>query len=158
MQYCKLHSDPTWPVAMAWLQTFLKEGQLTWPGDLSWPCFKNFPECRQWMSLKSQKVSARYLQPFGNGTRKTWGELLNPPPRMGLRVGAIRPPPETEPFRVRQELGLTPAPHEYLNACPTRVPFSRVTLRSVVMRQNIISTFSVYFICMLRSCLVYSLI
>ena len=30
MQSCKLHSDPTWTVAMAWLQAFLKEGQLTW--------------------------------------------------------------------------------------------------------------------------------
>ena len=34
------------------------------------------------MSLKSQKFSARHLQPFGNDTRKTWGEGASeaPPP------------------------------------------------------------------------------
>ena len=42
-QSCKLHTDPTWTVAMAWpgYDFFFKEGQLTWHGA------KNFTECLQ---------------------------------------------------------------------------------------------------------------
>ena len=71
---------------MAWLRTSLKESQLTWPGDPTWPWAKNFTECSQWMSVKSQKVSVLFLQLFGNDTRKTWGGLRSPTPRQqGLR-------------------------------------------------------------------------
>ena len=72
-QPCKFHTDPTRTVAMAWLQKKMKEDQLSWPGDLTWPWAKNFTECPLWMFAKSQKVSAPYLQLFGNGTRNTWG-------------------------------------------------------------------------------------
>ena len=74
-QSCMFHTDPTLTAAMVWLRTFLKKGQLTWPdgSDLTWPWAKNFTECLQWMSVKSQRVSALYLQSFGKGRGKISG-------------------------------------------------------------------------------------
>ena len=94
---CKFRTDLTWTVAIAWLRFFLR--RVSWP-DLTWA--KNFTECPQSTSLKSQKLSVRYLQLFGNGTRKTWGGGASeapPPPKIGLMMPhtqrniADRPPP-----------------------------------------------------------------
>ena len=86
----KFHTDPTLTAAMACLRTFLKKGQVTWPcrPDLTWPWAKNFTECPQWISVKSQKVSALYLQSFGNGRRKTsgGGTLRTSPARNRVNV------------------------------------------------------------------------
>ena len=49
MQSCKFHTAPMWTVAIALLQTSLKEGQLTWPGELAWP-----------------DLAPKYLQNVGN--------------------------------------------------------------------------------------------
>ena len=55
---------------------------LTWWPDLAWRGSKKFTECQKWMSLKIKKISARYILPFGNDTRKTWeGGFWSPPPK-----------------------------------------------------------------------------
>ena len=82
----KFHFDFLRSVVTAQWQIFLKVVSL----DLTWPCSKNSIECLQWMTLKSQKVSARYLQPFGNGTRKTWAGSFWSPALAKNRVNLAR--------------------------------------------------------------------
>ena len=83
---CKFRTGLTWTVTMAWLQTFLKESQLTW-ADLTL-LQKLHRMSVMNASYKPESFGPRYLQSFGNGTRKTWGgSFWRPTPRLGLRGG-----------------------------------------------------------------------
>ena len=81
-------------LALIWLQTFLRLGQHTLFGDVTWPQPAIFflLRCAQWIVGKSHKVWAEYLEVFGNVTRKPEGGGLkdSPPPEIGLNAFSLK--------------------------------------------------------------------